>query len=205
MREEVAARAMAPIGPDEKPVPVPASSVEARLREPLAEDGEPPKPLWGVRVREMRESDLAAVMSIEREAFSIPWSPENFRSELRNAGFSHLLVAEPLEAPGGVAGYACYSLVVDEAHITNIAVRKTLHRRGVAAQLLRALLRRAILQGARRATLEVRASNAPAQRLYEKFGFTPAAIRKGYYPDNREDALVMWAVLDPPLDASDSY
>ncbi len=156
-----------------------------------------PNPILAVRVREMAESDIPAVLSIEVEAFSVPWSRGQFRSEIRNARLSHLLVAEPEEEPGTLVAYACYSLVVDEAHITNFAVRNTHRQRGVAEQLLQSLLDRAISQGARQATLEVRVSNEPAKRLYGKFGFEPAAIRKGYYPDNREDALVMWAELTP--------
>ncbi|MFQ5915659.1 MAG: ribosomal protein S18-alanine N-acetyltransferase [Nitrospinota bacterium] len=157
-----------------------------------------------VRVRDMRESDLAAVMSIERESFSVPWSRENFRSEFRNVGVCSFLVAEPEEEPGTVAGYACYSLVVDEAHITNFAVRSAYRRRGVAEQLLPFLLNKARSEGARRATLEVRVSNGPAISLYTKFGFEPAAVRKRYYPDNREDALVMWSLLPPgPRDEPD--
>ena len=155
------------------------------------------KPTLSVRIREMRESDLAAVMAIEREAFTVPWSLENFSSELRHPGVSHLLVAEPEGEPGAIAGYACYSLVVDEAHIMNFAVRAGNRRRGVADQLLQALVERAVAQGARRATLEVRVSNEAAKRLYAGFGFEAAAIRKGYYPDNGEDALVMCAILGP--------
>ncbi|MFQ5693030.1 MAG: ribosomal protein S18-alanine N-acetyltransferase [Nitrospinota bacterium] len=158
------------------------------------------KPLLPVRIREMRESDLDAVLRIEREAFPVPWSRENFRVELRNPAVSRLLVAEPEGEPGTVAGYACYSLVVDEAHITNFTVRRDFRRRGVAEQLLQFLLDGAVRQGARQATLEVRASNEPATRLYAKFGFAPVGVRKEYYPDNREDALVMLADLGGSAD-----
>lgn len=153
------------------------------------------KPKMPVRIREMREADLDAVLAIEVEAFPVPWSVANFRSELGFPGISHLLVAEPEGKPGAVAGYACYSLIVDEAHITNFAIRNAHRRHGVGEQLLLSLLKRARSQGACSATLEVRASNEAATRLYSKFGFVPAATRKGYYPDNKEDALVMWVLF----------
>ena len=153
------------------------------------------KPKMSVRIREMREADLDAVLAIEVEAFPVPWSAANFRSELGFPGISHLLIAEPEGKPGTVAGYACFSLVVDEAHITNFAIRNAHRRRGVGEQLLQSLLKRARSQGACSATLEVRVSNEAATRLYSKFGFAPAATRKAYYPDNKEDALVMWVLF----------
>ena len=146
-------------------------------------------------IRPMEEADLPAVLAIERESFTSPWSLAVFRRELQDKEVSHLLVAEVSPSEGGqwVVGYACYWLVMDEAHITNIAVRQGYRRRGVAHRLLTEMLRGAKLQGAKRATLEVRLSNEGAQRLYERHGFQSAAIRKRYYPDNGEDALVMWS------------
>jgi ribosomal-protein-alanine N-acetyltransferase len=149
-----------------------------------------------VRIRKFRESDLDAIMAIEVEAFSVPWSRENFRNEYENKGVSHFVVAELQDKPGTVAGYVCYSLILDEVHITNFAVGKNYRRRGIAEQLLLHFHETAKKQGAQWATLEVRVSNEPARRLYTKFGFAPSGIRKGYYPDNKEDALIMWADLD---------
>lgn len=145
----------------------------------------------GVRLRPMRRGDLDAVARIEAASFALPWSREMFRRELDEIENSHLLVAED---PGGGAllGYACWWEVVDECHITNFAVAPAARRRGVGAFLLRGLLDDARRRGALRATLEVRAGNAAGIALYEKEGFTMAAIRRGYYPDTGEDALVMW-------------
>ena len=153
------------------------------------------KSTLAVRIREFRESDLEAIMAIEVEAFSVPWSRENFRNEYENEAISHFLVAELEDHPGTVAGYMCCFLVLDEVHITNLAVGKKFRRRGIAEQLLLHFLKASEKQGARWATLEVRVSNEPARRLYTKFGFAPSGIRKGYYPDNKEDALIMWADL----------
>lgn len=146
-------------------------------------------------IRPMVEADLPAVLAIERESFASPWSLAVFRRELHDKEVSHLLVAEVSSSEGGqwVVGYACYWHVLDEAHITNIAVKKGYRRRGVGCRLLTQMIQTAKLRGAKRATLEVRLSNEAAQRLYERHGFQAAAIRKGYYPDNGEDALVMWS------------
>ncbi len=148
-----------------------------------------------VHIREMRDSDMNDVMAIETEAFSVPWIRDHFLQELDLPGISNLLVAEAEGSSGTMAGYACYSLIVDEAHITNFVVRDIYRRKGIGEQLLHHLLDRATRQGARCATLEVRLSNQAARWLYEKFGFAPAGIRRDYYPDNKEDALVMWANL----------
>lgn len=148
-----------------------------------------------VLIRKMRDSDINDVMAIEAEAFSVPWTRDHFLQELDLPEISNLIVAEAEGLSGAMVGYACYSLIVDEAHITNFAVRDIYRRKGIGEQLLHHLLDRAIRQGARRATLEVRLSNQAARWLYEKFGFSPVGIRKAYYPDNKEDALVMWANL----------
>ena len=154
------------------------------------------KSTLSVRIREFQESDLDAIMAIEVEAFSVPWSRESFRNEYENKGVSHFFVAELRDKPGIAVGYVCYSLILDEVHITNFAVGKNYRRRRIAEQLLLHFQDKTKKQGARWATLEVRVSNEPARRLYTKFGFAPSGIRKGYYPDNKEDALIMWADLD---------
>ncbi len=148
-----------------------------------------------VTIRPMEEADLPAVLAIEREVFPSAWSPAIFRQELKDKDLAHLFVAE-VALPGGgrlVVGYACCWLVVDEVHITNLAVEKTYRRQGVAHQLLTEMLNGAKIEGAQRATLEVRLSNDAARCFYERHGFQSAAIRRGYYADNGEDALVMWS------------
>lgn len=141
----------------------------------------------------MRVEDVDAVLAIERLSFPLPWSRESFIKEIREIDNSRLLVVvEDEEARAEVTGYACWWEVVDECHITNFAVAPAHRRRGVADFLLGRVLEDAKGRGLLRATLEVRLGNAAAIALYEKWGFTAAAMRPRYYPDNREDALVMW-------------
>lgn len=148
----------------------------------------------------MRVEDVDQVHAIERLSFPLPWSRESFIREICEIDNSHLLVVSEDEdravSPEGsrveVMGYACWWEVVDECHITNFAVAPEHRRKGVADFLLERILEDARGRGLLRATLEVRLSNAAAIALYEKWGFTAAAMRPRYYPDNREDALVMW-------------
>ncbi|MEW6334391.1 MAG: ribosomal protein S18-alanine N-acetyltransferase, partial [Thermodesulfobacteriota bacterium] len=98
---------------------------------------------------------------------------------------------------GGLWGYIVYWRVDDEFHLHKIAVRPDMRRKGIAFRLMDEAIRRSRLEGARRATLEVRRSNRPAQRMYAKFGFSVAGVRPAYYEDTGEDALIMWADLPP--------
>ena len=146
-----------------------------------------------MKTRPMRVEDVDQVLAIERLSFPLPWSRESFIKEIREIDNSRLLVAaEDEEARAGVMGYACWWEVADECHITNFAVAPAHRRKGVADFLLGRVLEDAKGRGLLRATLEVRLGNAAAIALYEKWGFTAAAMRPRYYPDNREDALVMW-------------
>lgn len=148
----------------------------------------------------MRVEDVDQVHAIERLSFPLPWSRESFIREICELDNSHLLVVSEDEDRAGspegsraeVMGYACWWEVVDECHITNFAVAPEHRRKGVADFLLERILEDARGRGLLRATLEVRLGNAAAIALYEKWGFTAAAMRPRYYPDNREDALVMW-------------
>jgi len=141
-----------------------------------------------VELRKMRQDDLARVMEIERECFSKPWSESAYLTEISNRS-AHYVVAV---SESQVVGYGGMWMIMDEAHITTLAVAPTHRRRRVAEQLLIDLLDEALRRGARRATLEVRQSNHAAQALYRKYGFVPVAIRRGYYTDNHENAVVMW-------------
>ena len=153
-----------------------------------------------MKTRAMRVEDVDQVHAIERLSFPLPWSRESFIREICEIDNSHLLVVtadeEAPDTPGtsgaGVMGYACWWEVVDECHITNFAVAPAHRRKGVADFLIERILGDARGKGLLRATLEVRLGNAAAIALYEKWGFTAAAMRPRYYPDNREDALVMW-------------
>lgn len=142
-----------------------------------------------IAIGEMAADDLDEVIWVEQSSFRTPWTRGMFADELKNPDMAHYLTARYQDH---VVGYMGFWLVQDEAHITNLAVHPAFRRRGLGERLLLALLRQAKRLGARRATLEVRASNEPAKLLYAKHGFQVIAIRRGYYTDNQEDALVMW-------------
>jgi ribosomal-protein-alanine N-acetyltransferase len=136
----------------------------------------------------MTMADLPSVQLIERVSFTTPWPPQAYGQELETNRLAHYLVAligDELVAYGGVW------LMVDEAHITTFAVHPGYRRRRIGERLLLALLDLAVDRHAREATLEVRLSNLPARRLYEKYGFRPVGIRPRYYSDDGEDALIM--------------
>jgi [ribosomal protein S18]-alanine N-acetyltransferase len=139
-------------------------------------------------VREMTLADIPAVHRIEKASFPTPWPVYAFRQELESNRLARYLVASVDEE---LVAYAGVWLLVDEAHVTTFAVMPDWRERGIGARLLMAVLRLAEDIGASVATLEVRLSNVPARRLYEKFGFRPVGIRPRYYSDNGEDALIM--------------
>jgi len=136
----------------------------------------------------MTLEDLPAVHDIERRSFAVPWPDDAYRSELRTNRLASYVVARAGEA---VIGFAGIWVMVDEAHVTTFAVDPRWRRRGAGERLLLALLDLSVARGAREATLEVRLSNLPARKLYEKYGFRPVGIRPRYYSDNGEDALIM--------------
>jgi ribosomal-protein-alanine N-acetyltransferase len=152
-----------------------------------------PEPDAAPLLRHMLARDLDQVMVIER-TFSAPWTREMFHQELHQSDVSDSLVAQ---IDDQVVGYVLWWYVVDEVHIVNVAVHPTHRRQGVARRLLQALFERAAARGMAIATLEVRVRNEPAIRLYDSLGFRQIAIRKGYYADNGEDALVMLKSLRP--------
>jgi ribosomal-protein-alanine N-acetyltransferase len=136
----------------------------------------------------MTLDDLRSVHAIERASFSVPWPDDAYRNELLTNRLATYVVAR---AGDVVVGFAGLWVMVDEAHVTTFAVDPGWRRRGVGERLLLALLDIAASRRAREATLEVRLSNMPARRLYEKYGFRPVGIRPRYYSDNGEDALIM--------------
>ncbi|MGI6193088.1 MAG: ribosomal protein S18-alanine N-acetyltransferase [Christensenellales bacterium] len=140
-------------------------------------------------LRRMTEQDLPAVMEIERDSFSVPWSYDEMEAECTNP-ISHYLV---VEVEGEIAAYGGFWHIVDEGHITNIATSRKFRRQGFGELLVRGLIELAKSLGVVSMTLEVRVGNAPARALYEKCGFVCAGIRPGYYQDNREDACIYWA------------
>ena len=148
------------------------------------------RPVVGPTIERMRHRHVGQVLAIERGAYPKPWTAKVFHDELDQvrAGHRHYVVARVGRL---VVGYAGLMFVLDEAHITNIAVHPEHRRTRVATQLLLNLARTAIDRGCESWTLEVRASSSGAQALYRSFGFAPAGIRKGYY-EGSEDAIVMW-------------
>lgn len=147
------------------------------------------------QVRRAGEDDLPGVLRIEEASFAIPWSAAALLPELADDGRHLPLVAE---VEGEVVAFALLWLVADEMHLVNFAVLPALRRAGIGRKLMNEAVRQALDHGVRRMTLEVRDSNEAARRLYEEFGFVEVALRRDYYPDTREDAVIMLRELDPP-------
>jgi ribosomal-protein-alanine N-acetyltransferase len=146
---------------------------------------------FGLTIGEYEEGDLIEILAIERDSYPTPWSPNLFRSEMTNP-ISRMLVGKSVDTTGkAVVGYIVFWRVADEFHLHNIAVRRDLRKRRVASRLLSYAIRICRLEGVRWVTLEVRRSNRAAQILYENFGFTVIGVRRGYYTDTGEDALIM--------------
>ena len=153
------------------------------------------RPPVAVVVDLMKVEDLDAVHVIESESFSTPWPAHAYRQELEANRLAHYIVARWGDQ---IVGFAGMWLLVDEAHVTTFATRRSWRRHGVGERLLLALLDLARARGAHEATLEVRPSNVAARRLYEKYGFRAVGLRPRYYSDNNEDAIIM---TTPPLAA----
>ena len=148
-----------------------------------------------ITLRRLELGDLDEVERIERASYPTPWSRSMFAGELAKP--SSLSLGAVDEA-GALVGYLILSRYVDAWHVMNVAVAPGRRREGIASALLRQLLDETRGGDARRGyTLEVRVSNVGASSLYERFGFRPKGVRRGYYTDNREDALIMWRDADP--------
>jgi ribosomal-protein-alanine N-acetyltransferase len=133
------------------------------------------------------EVDL--ILAVERASFTSPWTREMYLAELKNPEVSFFFLAR---SDGEVVGFCSCWRVLDELHINNLAVLPERRREGIGAALLAHVLQEGVTSGAQRATLEVRRSNQAARRLYERFGFVVAGVRRGYYASPPEDALVLW-------------
>lgn len=146
-----------------------------------------------VRIRKMREEDLDQAKAIDRMSFSLPWPDRSYEYEFYKNPLSLLWVAETIgqEENWLVVGTLVIWLIIDEAHIATIAVHPEYRNRGIAQQMLAKALIEVGQKGIRMATLEVRANNTIAQRLYKRFGFKIVGRRHRYYRDNNEDALIM--------------
>jgi [ribosomal protein S18]-alanine N-acetyltransferase len=142
-----------------------------------------------VELRRLDAADLDRVEVIERESYGTPWSRSMFDAELRKPSS---LALGAFSGDDALVGYAFVSRYVDAWHVMNVAVADAFRRRGIASALLGRLFEVTESDSRRGYTLEVRVSNAGAIRLYERLGFEARGIRRGYYTDNREDALIMW-------------
>ena len=141
-----------------------------------------------LRALELR--DLSAIEEIEQRSYPTPWSRSMFASELAKPSSICLGAFEPED--GRLLGYLIISKYVDAWHVMNVAVEPSQRRHGIAQQLLERLFELTANDSRRGYTLEVRVSNVDAIRLYERLGFQARGLRRGYYTDNREDALIMW-------------
>ena len=141
-----------------------------------------------IEIRVLELGDLGAIETIEQQAYPTPWSRSMFASELAKPTSICLGAFEGQD----LVGYVINSRYVDAWHVMNVAVAPEHQRRGVASSLLERLFELTRDDERRGYTLEVRVSNEDAIRLYEKLGFEPRGIRRGYYTDNREDAVIMW-------------
>lgn len=136
------------------------------------------------------ERDIDDIIRIETVSFTNPWTKEMYLSELEHRDVSFFYIAR--DPFGEAIGFCSCWRVLDEIHINNLAVLPEHRRSGIASALLERVLDDGAARGAQRATLEVRRSNIPALKLYEKFGFSVAGVRRGYYTKPEEDALVLW-------------
>ena len=145
-------------------------------------------------IRRAEERDVGPIEAIEKQCFSVPWSYESLRHDILENQLSFYIVAE---VDGTVCGYVGIWNIVDEGHITNVAVAPGFRRKHIGSALLDVLVEVCGQAGVTRFTLEVRAGNEAARRLYAAKGFLEAGLRKGYYEDNGEDAVIMWLDAEP--------
>lgn len=146
-----------------------------------------------VQYRRMTIDDVQAVHKIELATFPTPWTLDSFYYEMTENQYAHYLVAE--DGNGEIIGFCGIWLVIDAAQITNVAVVQAVRGQGIGETLMREAMRVAKEANMDVMSLEVRVTNTVAQNLYRKLGFQDGGLRKGYYTDNQEDALVMWVNL----------
>jgi ribosomal-protein-alanine N-acetyltransferase len=144
----------------------------------------------GLQIETMAQGDLPAVLRIEGLSFTTSWPANAFSNEIRDNKLAHYFVGR---LDGEIVAYGGIWVILEDSHITTIAVHPDYRGQRIGEEMLLKLLDEAISQGASWITLEVRESNEVAQKLYRKYGFTTVSTRRGYYSDNGENALVMWA------------
>lgn len=141
-----------------------------------------------ISVSLMEKEDIPDVLEIEKECFTTPWSENAFNMELNNKLAKYVVARED----DVIVGYGGLWMIVDEGHITNIAVREEFRGKGAGSEMMKNLIQTCKENGIVSMTLEVRRGNESAKALYKKYGFLEAGIRPKYYADNNEDALIMW-------------
>ncbi|HEY3423173.1 MAG TPA: ribosomal protein S18-alanine N-acetyltransferase [Negativicutes bacterium] len=142
-----------------------------------------------IQIRRMEVTDVDEVFFVESQSFLSPWSRDTFEGEVLENDLAYYLV---LVIDEQVIGYAGMWLILDEAHVTNIAILPQYRAKGLGEKLVAALVEHAKAKGAVSMTLEVRVSNVVARHLYDKLGFESCGLRRQYYTDTQEDALIMW-------------
>lgn len=142
------------------------------------------------QIREMNLADIEAVVAIERQIFSMPWSEQGFQTSLQSEDTLYLVVYNRDQ----ILGYCGFLQSFDEADITNVAVAPEIRNSGIGFAMLSELMMQGRKRGIQRYTLEVRTGNAAAIHLYQKLGFESVGIRKNFYERPREDAMIMWTV-----------
>lgn len=143
-------------------------------------------------IRQMEEADIDQVIEVEQKSFATPWSRDIFQQEVGRNQFAHYFVVLIDER---IVGYVGIWVVLEDVQITNIAILPAYRGNKLGEKLFHYVMVQAVRLGGRHLSLEVRSSNIVAQRLYRKFGLVPGGIRKNYYTDNQEDAIVMWVNL----------
>lgn len=154
-----------------------------------------PRKIKMLNIRKMRLSDAPAVAALEAATFPNPWRLADFEFEMTENPVACYLIAEE---DGRLLGFAGAHLILDEGHVTNVAVTKEARGRGIGRKLMEGLMQLASNLGVSYMTLEVRASNVPAINLYQSLGFFKVSVRPRYYQDNQEDALLMVCDKLPP-------
>lgn len=143
-------------------------------------------------IRKATEKDIHEIAQLDKLCFSVPWSENAFENEFRENELAFYVLAETKES-GQIVGYAGLWLIQEEGHITNVAVHPDFRRKHIGSAVVEVLMTESRQRaGIKTFTLEARKSNIPAIELYKKFGFSEVGIRKGYYEENNEDAVIMW-------------
>jgi [ribosomal protein S18]-alanine N-acetyltransferase len=148
-------------------------------------------------IRRATKKDITQMALLDKLCFSAPWSEDTFNKELNENDLALYILAE-MKDTGQIIGYAGVWLIHDEGHITNVAVHPEYRRKHIGFAVINALMTESRnLAEINTFTLEARKSNTAAIELYKKFGFVDVGIRKGYYQDNKEDAVIMWTNPNP--------